>query len=253
MSYPHKFKQQSLTPSSRLYKRDFIFIIIYIALLILMPIIIVFGTLGLTAVITQQPPNDSLFPIALSVSILMAQIIALFIFYRMHQLYIIPLLKFHVTQSRSNQVRWRLIIITLVVIIVLYVIHLLANLSELQDTDLAMTSYTNIMQHSKLAMIIMGLSTIIVKPILDQLIFRYILIQELAKKLPLQLVIAISMVCEVIVQSYHFDTIFDAIAILIIVSGATYLYLSSNYNLIVSYYYQVLIEVFKLVIIVGIL
>ena len=248
MPHPHKSKQQSLPSSSRLYKRDFFFIIIYIALLILVPIIVVFGTLGLTAAITQQPPNDSLFPITLSISILLAQIVALFTFYKMHQSHVKSYVQQQVMQSRISNTKWRLVVVTLVVIVLLCVIQFLSQFSSLHVLDLSTTSYASVIMHSKLAILGVGLSIFIVKPILDQIIFRYILIHELAKKFPLRLVIALSILCEVVVQSYHYDSIFDVIPWLIIASGATYLYISSNYNLIVSYYYQVLIEIFKLVI-----
>ncbi|EHJ08179.1 CPBP family lipoprotein N-acylation protein LnsB [Staphylococcus simiae] len=253
MSHPHKSKQQSLSPSSRLYKRDFFFIIIYIALLILVPIIVVFGTLGLTAAITQQPPNDSLFPITLSVSILIAQVIALVIFYKMHQSYVKSYLQQQVMHSRISHTKWRLVIVTLIVIAILSVIQLLSQFSPIHILDLSTTSYASVIMHSKLAMLAVGLSTIIVKPMLDQLIFRYIFIHELAKKFPLRLMIALSILCEVVVQSYHVDSIVDVIPWLIIASGATYLYISSHYNLIVSYYYQVSIEIFKLILLLIVL
>ncbi|MBO1198527.1 hypothetical protein J3T65_03190 [Staphylococcus simiae] len=246
---PHRYNsnQHTLSSSSRIDKRMFIFVLIYIAMLILVPIIVVFGTLGLTAAITQQPPNASLFPITLSVSILLAQIVALIIFYKMYQSRVKSFIQQQIMQSRISNTKRRLIVVTLIVIAILCVIQLLSQCSPVQILDISTTSYTSVIMHSKLAILAVSLSTIIVKPMLDQLIFRYIFIHELAKKFPLRLVIPLSILCEVIVQSYHFDSIVDVIPWLIIASGATYLYISSHYNLIVSYYYQVAIEIFKLI------
>ena len=74
--------------SPEVVKKDFLLIPIYIVFQNLMPIIIVFGVLGVHAMITQDLPPLYLYNLMLSVSFVIAQFIVIVSFFALHKLYI---------------------------------------------------------------------------------------------------------------------------------------------------------------------
>ncbi|MEJ7459095.1 CPBP family intramembrane glutamate endopeptidase, partial [Staphylococcus saprophyticus] len=67
------------------------------------PIIVVFGTLGLTAMITQKPPAQFLYNLSLSIGFVLAQFLVLFIFFAMHKFDIAQVMKrqFHFGRNKT--------------------------------------------------------------------------------------------------------------------------------------------------------
>ncbi|HDI7565614.1 TPA: hypothetical protein PO283_002713, partial [Staphylococcus aureus] len=71
-----------------------------------------------------------------------------------------------------------------------------------------------------------------------QLIFRHILIQELSRIMPLKITIVLSIILETLFYYPYINTWWEFIPALILASSATYLYLKSYRNFMVSYFYQ---------------
>ena len=88
------------------------------------------------------------------------------------------------------------------------------------------------------------ISMVILRPMIEQLIYRHIIIHELGKKWNKKIMIVISIVIESIVHTYDMASIFEIIPYLLIASGATYLYTRTGQNLAVAYLYQVGVQYF---------
>ena len=72
--------QRDVWNQNQMMKKDFLIIPIYILFQMLIPIGTVFGTLGLTAMVTQRPTAQFLYNLSLSVGFVLAQFLTLFAF-----------------------------------------------------------------------------------------------------------------------------------------------------------------------------
>ncbi len=81
--------------------------------------------------------------------------------------------------------------------------------------------------------------TIILNTLICQLIFRHILIQELSRLIPLKITIVLSVILETLYYYPYINTWWEFIPALILASSATYLYLKSNRNFMVSYFLSI--------------
>ncbi|EMC3422109.1 hypothetical protein VDA34_001276, partial [Staphylococcus aureus] len=104
----HYIEEEYATEQSRFFKRDIGFIFLYIFLVNILPIIIVFLTFGLVAVFTQQAPWGFSFPISMNISYLLAVIISLAIFRRMHEDAFVPMIRTQIIAS--TKYKWHILI-----------------------------------------------------------------------------------------------------------------------------------------------
>ena len=77
-------KKEQPTPlwrSNYIVKKDFILIPAFIIFQSIIPIIIVFGTLGVTAMLTQHAPPEWFYNLSLSFSFVLAQFLVLFFYF----------------------------------------------------------------------------------------------------------------------------------------------------------------------------
>ncbi|MEJ7483036.1 CPBP family intramembrane glutamate endopeptidase, partial [Staphylococcus warneri] len=79
----------------------------------IVPIIVVFGSLGITAMITQQAPPQWLYHFSLSLSFVIAQGLILVIFYKMHQSVINDVMKQQWIVARNKIIK--IVIVAIVV------------------------------------------------------------------------------------------------------------------------------------------
>ncbi len=98
--------------------------------------------------------------------------------------------------------------------------------------------YPLIRDYGSISLIVMLWLTIILNTLICQLIFRHILIQELSRLIPLKITIVLSVILETLYYYPYINTWWEFIPALILASSATYLYLKSNRNFMVSYFYQ---------------
>ena len=73
--------------SKKVVKKDILLIPAYIFCQSIIPIIVVFGTLGITAMITQHAPPDWFYNLSLSISFVLAQGLVLMLFFTLHKFY----------------------------------------------------------------------------------------------------------------------------------------------------------------------
>lgn len=220
-------------------KKDFLLIPLFIFFQILTPIIIVFGVLGVTAMVTQQPPPSYLYNVMLSLSFVIAQFIVLGLFFTLH--------KFYITSVVRRQYRiaihqyLKLIIITVIVSVMLYygfnaLAHMLPHPFGYVDTQ-AQRRLEGLFIHPS-ALIFTFISVVLLRPLIDELLFRHLLIHELGKKFNLLVMMIVSVLIETIVQVYDLISILEAMPYMIISIGAVIVYMKSGKNLAVSYLYH---------------
>ncbi|HDG8432625.1 TPA: CPBP family lipoprotein N-acylation protein LnsB [Staphylococcus aureus] len=232
----HYIEEEYATEQSRFFKRDIGFIFLYIFLVNILPIIIVFLTFGLVAVFTQQAPWGFSFPISMNISYLLAVIISLAIFRRMHEDAFIPMIRSQIVASAKY--KWHILIsFTLSVVLFLLLNHF--NIFVLNvDAFTVFDIYPLIKGYGSISLIAIFSLTIILNTLICQLIFRHILIQELSRLIPLKITIVLSVILETLYYYPYINTWWEFIPALILASSATYLYLKSYRNFMVSYFYQ---------------
>lgn len=228
--------EEYATEQSRFFKRDIGFIFLYIFLVNILPIVIVFSTLGLIAIFTQQAPWDFFFPISLNISCLLAVIISLAIFRWMHEDAFIPMIRSQVIASAKY--KWHILIsFTLSIILFLLLNHF--DIFALNvDSFTAFDIYSLIKGYGSISLITLFSLIIILNILICQLIFRHILIQELSRLIPLKITIVLSVILETLYYYPYINTWWEFIPALILASSTTLLYLKSNRNFMVSYFYQ---------------
>lgn len=74
--------------TKKVVKKDILLIPAYIFFQSIIPIIVVFGTLGITAMITQHAPPAWFYNLSLSISFVLAQGLVLMLFFALHKFYI---------------------------------------------------------------------------------------------------------------------------------------------------------------------
>ena len=113
-----------LSDSRTVLKRNFILIPAYILLQSIVPIIVVFGSLGITAMITQQAPPQWLYHFSLSLSFVIAQGL-IFIFYKMHQSVINDVMKQQWIIAKNKIIK--IVIFAIVVYLLLLIIRMIGT------------------------------------------------------------------------------------------------------------------------------
>lgn len=237
MSITNKhYIEEYATEQSKFFKRDIGFIVLYIFLVNILPIVIVFSTLGLIAIFTQQAPWDFFFPISLNISCLLAVIISLAIFRWMHEDAFVPMIRTQIIASAKY--KWHILIsFTLSIILFLLLNHF--DIFALNvDSFTAFDIYSLIKGYGSISLIALFSLIIILNILICQLIFRHILIQELSRLIPLKITIVLSVILETLYYYPYINTWWEFIPALILASSTTLLYLKSNRNFMVSYFYQ---------------
>lgn len=237
MSITNKhYIEEYATEQSKFFKRDIGFIFLYIFLVNILPIVIVFSTLGLIAIFTQQAPWDFFFPISLNISCLLAVIISLAIFRWMHEDAFVPMIRTQIIASAKY--KWHILIsFTLSIILFLLLNHF--DIFALNvDSFTAFDIYSLIKGYGSISLIALFSLIIILNILICQLIFRHILIQELSRLIPLKITIVLSVILETLYYYPYINTWWEFIPALILASSTTLLYLKSNRNFMVSYFYQ---------------
>ena len=215
----HYIEEEYATEQSRFFKRDIGFIFLYIFLVNILPIIIVFLTFGLVAVFTQQAPWGFSFPIR-----------------RMHEDAFVPMIRTQIIAS--TKYKWH-ILISFTLSVVLFLLLNYFDIFALNvDAFTVFDIYPLIRDYGSISLIVMLWLTIILNTLICQLIFRHILIQELSRIMPLKITIVLSIILETLFYYPYINTWWEFIPALILASSATYLYLKSNRNFMVSYFYQ---------------
>lgn len=113
--------------SPKIIKKDFLLIPLFIFFQILTPIIIVFGVLGVTAMVTQQPPPSYLYNVMLSLSFVIAQFIVLGLFFTLHKFYIANVVRRQYRIAIHQYLKF-MIIIVMVSVMLYYGFNALAHI-----------------------------------------------------------------------------------------------------------------------------
>lgn len=226
----------------QLHKRDFLIIPLYIFFQIVLPIIVVFGTLGITAMITQRPVPLVLYNLSLSIGFLLAQVSTLYIFYKMHESTVMAIMITSLKRVSSHIKK----LVVFVVITIILVVSYHWTLKLMQPTlDYQSTQYARRLDglfNEPSALIITFIVMVILRPLTEQLIYRHILIFELGKVIPKWSVILLSIIIETLVHVYDMDSWLEILPFAFIAIVTTGLYVKTNYNLMVAYSFQVSIQ-----------
>lgn len=231
-----------LSDSGTVIKRNFILIPAYILLQSIVPIIVVFGSFGITAMITQQAPPQWLYHFSLSLSFVIAQGLILVIFYKMHQSEINDVVKQQWIVAKNKIIK--IVIVAIVVYLLLIIVrvigtalpnHLSYHLTQYEQRTLGLFK-------SPYVLLVTFISMVFLRPMVEQIIYRYLIIHELGKVWNRQFVIGLSIVIETIVHVYDMASIFEILPYIVIASSATILYIKSRDNLIVAYIFQVILQ-----------
>ncbi len=172
----------------------------------------------------------------MNISYLLAVIISLAIFRRMHEDAFIPMIRTQIVASAKY--KWHILIsFTLSIVLFLLLNHF--DIFALNvDSFTVFDIYPLIRDYGSISLIAIFSLTIILNTLICQLIFRHILIQELSRLIPLKITIVLSVILETLYYYPYINTWWEFIPALILASSATYLYLKSNRNFMVSYFYQ---------------
>ena len=143
-----------------------------------------FGVLGVTAMVTQQPPPSYLYNVMLSLSFVIAQFIVLGLFFTLHKFYIASVVRRQYRIAIHQYLK--LIIITVIVSVMLYygfnaLAHMLPHPFGYVDTQ-AQRRLEGLFIHPS-ALIFTFISVVLLRPLIDELLFRHLLIHELGKNL----------------------------------------------------------------------
>lgn len=225
--------------SPEVVKKDFLLIPIYIVFQNLMPIIIVFGVLGVHAMITQDPPPLYLYNLMLSVSFVIAQFIVIVSFFALHKLYIadVAFRQFRIVKRNYLPL---IISVSLSALLLYYAFNFMAQklpkpLSY--DVTQAQLRLEGLFNHP-IAIVFTFITVVALQPLIQELIYRHLIIHELGKRLNLMVVIVLSIVIEVSVQVYDLISIMEVIPYLILSIGSIIIYIRSGKSLAASYLYH---------------
>ncbi|KAB2157377.1 hypothetical protein F9B20_13400, partial [Staphylococcus epidermidis] len=165
-----------------------------------------------------------------------AVILSLAIFRRMHEDAFIPMIRSQIVASAKY--KWH-ILISFTLSIVLFLLLNYYNIFALNvDSFTVFDIYPLIRDYGSISLIVMLWLTILLNTLICQLIFRHILIQELSRIMPLKITIVLSIILETLFYYPYINTWWEFIPALILAGSATYLYLKSYRNFMVSYFYQ---------------
>ncbi|AXV41535.1 CPBP family intramembrane metalloprotease [Staphylococcus warneri] len=227
-------RQRDIWNQPQIMKKDFLIIPIYILFQMVVPIIIVFGTLGLTAMITQKPPAQFLYNLSLSIGFVLAQFLVLFIFFAMHKFDIAQVMKRQLHYARNKTLHILLTIIG--VVIVMCLLRWLFNMFGIGPTQ-----YERRVEglfHYPSALCFTMISMVILRPMVEVIIYKHIIIHELSKKWPTAVTIILSIMIETMVHVYDMMSVWEMLPFLIMAFGSTVIYIKSGMNLAAAYLYQ---------------
>ncbi|WP_331246009.1 CPBP family lipoprotein N-acylation protein LnsB [Staphylococcus capitis] len=230
--------------TKKVVKKDILLIPAYIFFQSIIPIIVVFGTLGITAMITQHAPPAWFYNLSLSISFVLAQGLVLMLFFALHKFYIASVAS-RQFKNAKKYVRQILIVVMITFVLMLLIEWFVQWLPA--SLRFSATQYERRVEGlflHPIALCFTFISMVILRPMIEQLIYRHIIIHELGKKWNKKIMIVISIVIESIVHTYDMASIFEIIPYLLIASGATYLYIRTGQNLAVAYLYQVGVQCF---------
>lgn len=237
-------RHESLWNKEEIVKRDFLLIPAYIFCQSIIPIIVVFGTLGITAMITQHAPPEWFYNLSLSISFVTAQGLVLMLFFALHKFYIARVTRRQFKKAKKY-VRQILIVVMMTFVLMLLIEWLVQWLPA--SLRFSATQYERRVEGlflHPIALCFTFISMVVMRPMIEQLIYRHIMIHELGKKWNKKIIIVISIVVEAFVHTYDMVSIFEMIPYLLIASGATYLYIRTGQNLAVAYLFQVGVQFF---------
>lgn len=231
-------KQNEQGEKERVVRKDFLIIPAYIILKVFLPIILVFGVLGIWAMVSQYPPPQMMYSLMLIISFLLAEGMTLALFYSFHPDQFLDTLKAQFHKLRSHLVL--LGIVTSLVIIVIIGIQVLMYSSTFP------LSYTKTQQEIRLSgmfkhpqlLILTWISFVVLRPLVEELIFRHLLIKEMGKVVPIFVVVLLSLISEVFFQVYDMVSILEIIPYMIMSLGSIYIYIRTRQNLMASYIYH---------------
>lgn len=154
----------------------------------------------------------------------------------MHEDAFVPMIRTQIIAS--TKYKWH-ILISFTLSIVLFLLLNYFDIFALNvDAFTVFDIYPLIRGYGSISLMVMLWLTIILNTLICQLIFRHILIQELSRIMPLKITIVLSIILETLFYYPTINTWWEFIPALILASSATYLYLKSNRNFMVSYFYQ---------------
>ncbi|PTK68378.1 CPBP family lipoprotein N-acylation protein LnsB [Staphylococcus borealis] len=225
--------------SSQIVKKDFLLIPIYIMLQILVPIIIVFGVLGIYAMITQDPPPLYLYNLTLSISFVIAQFVVIVSFFALHKYDIadVALRQYRIAKRHYIPL---IITVTLFALLLFYAINVVAQYLPKPigyDITQAQLRLEGLFNHPS-AIVFTFITMVVLQPLIQELIYRHLMIHELGKRLNVSVVIVLSIVIEVGVQVYDFISVMEVIPYSILSLGAIVIYMRTGKNLAASYLYH---------------
>lgn len=224
--------------SNEIVKKDFLLIPIFIFFQILMPIIIVFGVLGVTAMITQDPPPLYFYNLTLSISFVVAQFIVIVAFFALHKFYIADVARrqFYYAKQYISMI----VVTAIIALIAYYGVNMIASMLSSPlgyDKTQAQIRLEGLFTHPS-GIFFTFITMVIFRPLIEELIFRHLIIHELGKRFNLGLVVAFSLVVEVSSHVYDLISWLEILPYMILSLGAIIVYLRSGKNLAASFLYH---------------
>ncbi len=226
--------QRDVWNQNQMMKKDFLIIPIYILFQMLIPIGTVFGTLGLTAMVKQRPPAQFLYNLSLSVGFVLAQFLTLFAFFVMHKFDIAQVMKrqFHYAKQYTIHITISIVIVLLGLLMATWLLGILNfGPTQYERRVEGLFNYPS-------ALFFTFISMVVLRPMIEVLIYKHVLIHELRKKWHIVIVIILSIFIEVLVHVYDMINVMEMLPYLIIAIGSTFVYLKSGMNLAAAYLFQ---------------
>ncbi|PTK68377.1 CPBP family intramembrane glutamic endopeptidase [Staphylococcus borealis] len=172
--------------SKRIVKRDFWLIPGYLIINIVLPLILTIVTMIMIMAITGQTSEAPMMKQVMGINqifVLLGQCLLLLLFYLMHRKSLIPL-----AIQRFKDLRKHIVLIVVVLIAMYLAQYIYGNLIELLPEKYQFSNTENNKQIEELFKTkwiwpVLFLDIVIVTPIVEELLFRHLIIHELGKKL----------------------------------------------------------------------
>lgn len=226
--------------SSKVMKRDFWLIPLYIVLLNLIPFLLI-----LPFWIYESSHNHiskATQSFILTLGSLIGEIILLFIFYLMHRKYLIPIAIKRFSQAKSYILLIILAYIAMTVVTALYngLMNLLPKAYQFTETQNQLVILK--MFDNPWAWPVLFLDIVILTPFVEELLFRYLIIHELGKKIGYAAGAVISALLFAFAHVTGAHSPFEYGVYLIMAITLVYVYMKSGRNLAVSISLHMLIN-----------
>ena len=219
-------------------KRLFWVIPVYVFLKVLMPIIIVFGVYGIWAVLTQDKPTQVIYPIVLTLSFIVAEIVTLKCFFFLSQQKLRTI--YQRLSSDIKPMLWPIVIVSCLTLLAYYggqcIAHHLNQPWGFQHSQ--SEQYLSGMFTHPHALPFVWVSMVVLRPLVEELIFRHLFIHELAKCIPMVVAMIFSIIADVVAHSYHYHSVLEIGIYSLIPIGAVIIYRWSQQNLLAAYVYH---------------